>query len=69
MSILENQFVKNNIDYNNLDDTKYIKYGKISISTIHGAKGLEADDVILINACNIDIVCEETQQQMIEEIN
>ena len=69
LSILENQFVKNNIDYNNLDDTKYIKYGKISVSTIHGAKGLEADDVILINAGNIDIVCEETQQQMIEEIN
>jgi hypothetical protein len=69
LSILENKFVKNNINYNNLDDTKYIKYGKISISTIHSAKGLEADDVILINAGNIDMISEETHQQMIEEIN
>jgi hypothetical protein len=69
LTILENMFIKNNIEYNNLDDLKFIKNGKISISTIHGAKGLEADEVILINAGNIDIVGEESQQLMVEEIN
>jgi len=70
IGILENQLVKNNLEYYNLDDTKYIRYGKISVSTIHGAKGLEADEIILINAGNIDIISEEeTHQQLIEEIN
>lgn len=69
LTILENILIKNNIEYNNLDDLKIIKNGKISISTIHGAKGLEADEVILINAGNIDIDGEESQQLIIEELN
>ena len=69
LTILENYLVKNNIEYINLDDTKYIRNGKISISTIHGAKGLEADSIILINSGNIDIQSEESDQYMIEELN
>jgi len=80
LALLENLFVKENINYNNLDDSKYMKRGtesscKISITTIHGAKGLEADIVILINAGNIDIQSENNNYELfsnsksVEEIN
>jgi hypothetical protein len=74
LALLENLFVKENINYNNLDDSKYIKNDKISITTIHGAKGLEADIVILLNAGNIDIQSENNNElfnniNSIEEIN
>jgi len=71
IKILEGILIKNKIDFNNLEDNKFIYHEKIAISTIHGAKGLEADYVFLINAGNIDIDSESefTNYNYNEEIN
>ena len=68
ITVLENNFLKEKITFDILDSEKIIIKNRITLSTIHGAKGLEADIVILVNAGNINIE-NENKYDPIEEHN